>query len=165
MTLKEYLIGTCLGCKKCLYCGNELSIRKRMCLCDKTIKSSKKNRTDKVKVAYPRISTPNLPFKQLEYIQKSVTRFEYSLDLSIKFNFTLCSSCHSSFQRKKSYITNNISNSSNNLKNNKSNENSIDLNKFDDKSECKVGERSKAKQIISFNLIIKSSTGPLLPSK
>ncbi len=87
------------------------------------------------------------------------------MDLSIKFNFTLCSSCHSSFQRKKSYITNNISNSSNNLKNNKSNENSIDLNKFDDKSECKVGERSKAKQIISFNLIIKSSTGPLLPSK
>ncbi|GET00121.1 hypothetical protein GLOIN_2v1479040 [Rhizophagus clarus] len=25
----EYSIGTCLGCKKCLYCGNELSIQKK----------------------------------------------------------------------------------------------------------------------------------------
>ncbi|UZO13690.1 uncharacterized protein OCT59_005184 [Rhizophagus irregularis] len=38
MTFQEYLIGTCLSCKKCLYCGVEFSIQKKMCTCDKTIK-------------------------------------------------------------------------------------------------------------------------------
>src|SRR5919205_998961 len=101
MTLTEYLIGTCLGCKKCLYCGVALSIRKRTCLCDKTIKPSKNNRTDKVKIAYPRISTPDLPLKQFEYIQEKVTHFKYSLDLNKKFNFAFCPACNSVFQRKK----------------------------------------------------------------
>src|SRR5881275_3088955 len=112
MTLKEYLIGTCLGCKKCLYCGDELSIRKKMCSCDKTIKPSKNNRTDKVKVAYFWVFTPKLFPKQYEYIKDNVTRFNYSLDLSTKFNFTLCPSCHSYFQRqRKSVITDDSSNS------------------------------------------------------
>ncbi len=78
---KQYLIGTCLGCKKCLYCGTELSIRKKACSCDKTVKPSKKNRTDKVKVAYPRISSPDLSPEPLKYIQESITRFGYSLNL------------------------------------------------------------------------------------
>ena len=66
MTLNKYLIGTCLGCKKCLYCGAELSLRKRLCKCDKTIKPGKKNRTDDVKVIYSQISIPDLPSEQLE---------------------------------------------------------------------------------------------------
>lgn len=163
MTLKEYFIGTCLGCKKCLYCGDELSIRKRMCSCDKTIKPSKKNRTDKVKVAYSRVFTPNLSSKQCEYIKSTVTRFNYSLDLSTKFNFTLCSSCHSYFQRQKKSVTTN--DSSNPLENN---DDCIILDESDDdtKHEFEVDEKSETKQItISFNLIIKSSTGPSLPSK
>jgi hypothetical protein len=131
MTLKEYFIGTCLGCKKCLYCGDELSIRKRMCSCDKTIKPSKKNRTDKVKVAYSQIFTPKLFSKQQEYIKDNVTRFNYSLDLSTKFNFILCSSCNSYFQRQKKSVTT-TNDSSNSLENNKSNDDCIILDESDD---------------------------------
>jgi hypothetical protein len=137
-----------------------------MCSCDKDIKPSKNNRTDKVKIAYSRISTPNLPPKQLEYIQESVTQFKYSLDLSNNFNFSLCSTCHSAFQRKKS--AGNIaaaSNSSSNVKNDKSNDDSIDLDEFDDKDECEISENFEAEQIISFNLIVKLSNGSSLPSK
>lgn len=163
MSLNEYLIGTCLGCKKCLYCGTELSIRKRMCSCNKTIKPSKSNRTDKVKVAYSRISTPKLPPKQLEYIQKSVAQFNYSLNLDIKFNFTFCSGCNSAFQRRKSNITNTASNSSS--LNNSENNSIINVNESDNNYECEISVESEAEQIISFNLIIKPVTGPSLPSK
>ena len=105
MALIEYLIGTCLGCKKCLYCGDKLSIRKRMCSCDKTIKPGKSNWTDKVKTVYPQVSTPQLSHKQLEYIQESVTQFNYSLDLNKNFHFTLCTACNSVFQRKRNSST------------------------------------------------------------
>ena len=167
MTLKQYLIGTCLGCKKCLYCGSELSIQKRMCLCDKTVKPGKVNRTDKVKVVYPRIATPNLPPKKLEYLQERIVRFNYSLDLNTTFKFTFCSICNSAFQRIKN--NNNINNSnesnldnSNENNHDTSNDNSIDLTEPD---ELEIDEKSEAGQVISFNLIIKPSTGPALPSK
>src|SRR3954452_10560498 len=167
MTLKQYLIGTCLGCKKCLYCGSELSIRKRMCLCDKTIKPGKVNRTDKVNVVYSRIPTPHLPLKRLKYLQKRIIHFNYSLDLDTTFKFTFCPACNSAFQRIKN--NNNVNNSNeNNLDNsndndhNTSNDNSIDLTEPD---ELEIDEKSEAEQVISFNLIIKPSTGPALPSK
>src|SRR4051794_33926147 len=165
MTLKQYLIGTCLGCKKCLYCGCELSIRKRMCLCDKTIKPGKANRTDKVNVVYPRIATPHLSPKRLEYLQKKIIHFNYSLDLNITFKFTFCPACNSAFQRIKD--NNNVNNyNENNLENSNddhdTNDNSIDLTEPD---ELEIVEKSEAEQIISFNLIIKPSTGPALPSK
>jgi hypothetical protein len=166
MTLTEYLIGTCLGCKKCLYCGDALSIRKRMCSCDKTIKPNKNNRTDQVKIAFPRISTPNLPLKQFEYIQEKVTQFNYSLDLSKKFKFTFCTACNSVFQRKKKFSAKcEVESNKNNSKNITSNNNSIDLDEFDDKYEPETSEKSEAEQTLSFNLIIKSATGPTLPSK
>ena len=164
MTLIEYLIGTCLRCKKCLYCGDELSIRKRMCSCDKTIKPSKSNRTDKVKTIYPRILTLQLSHKQLEYIQESITQFKYSLDLNKKFHFTLCTACNSAFQRKRDSST---------LRKNRSSpeNNSADMSKTDtdDKNEIgdkyEVSEKSVEEQIISFNLVIKPPTGSTLPSK
>ncbi len=156
MTLNEYLIGTCLGCKKCLYCGAELSLRKRLCKCDKTIKPGKKNWTDDVKVIYSRISTPDLPSEQLEYIQNNVNHFKYSLDVSTRFKFTLCSTCHSTFQRKKT---------PSNTTSNESNNSSINLDDSDDKCEREISERSEAEQVISFNLIVKPFTGPSLPSK
>src|SRR5581483_4209184 len=87
-------------------------------------------------------------------------------DLSTKFNFTLCPSCHSYFQRqRKSVITDDSSNS---LENNKSNDDCIILNKSDNntKHEFEVDEKSETEQItILFNLVIKPFTGPSLPSK
>ncbi|CAG8685131.1 5029_t:CDS:2 [Funneliformis caledonium] len=53
-----------------------------------------------------------------------------------------------------------IDNPSNSLENNKSNDDSIDLDKPDDNDKCEyeVDEKSEIEQIISFNLVIKSST-------
>ena len=97
-TKAQYLIGTCFGCKKCLYCGVELSMRKRACSCDKNIKPSKGNRNDKVKVAFNRVLSPDLSSERLKFIQEKATKFGYSLDLNTTFNFSLCSTCHSTFQ-------------------------------------------------------------------
>lgn len=159
-TQKQYLIGTCLGCKKCLYCGAELSIRKKACSCDKTIKPCKSNRTNKVKIAYPRVSSPDLPPEPLKFIQESITRFGYSLDFKTKFSFTFCCACNSSFQRKKRSKSNS---SVLNLPSLETNENSLkdDNNvNFDE-----INKINEEEYIISFNLIIKPSTGPALPSK
>ena len=105
-----------------------------MCTCNKTIKPSKKNRTDKIKVTYSQVSTPNLPPEQFQYIQNSVIHFKYSLDFNTKFNFTLCFTCYSNFQRLKS-ITG--TNSSNNLDNDKLNNDNTNLDEFD--NECEHG--------------------------
>jgi hypothetical protein len=147
-TQKQYLIGTCLGCKKCLYCGTELSLRKKVCSCDKTIKPCKGNRTDKVKVAFSRYSSPDLPPERLKYIQERVTNFGYSLDLKTKFNLTFCSTCNSAFQRIKAKVD---SNEENGL------ESIINTEESDDTTEVE--------QVISFNLVIKPATGSALPSK
>ena len=180
MTFQEYLIGTCLRCKKCLYCGVELSIRKKTCICDKTIKPSTKNRTEQVKVAFSRISKPSLSQKQLEYIQESINRFGYSLDPTTTFKFSFCSTCNSAFQRKKSnansksstsHKTNSeIDSNKNSSEDNESiqtRSNSIDLIELDDKDDddLEIDEKSDAEQVISFNLVIKPFNGSALPSK
>lgn len=158
-TQKQYLIGTCLGCKRCLYCGTELSIRKRACSCDKTIKPSKSNKTDKVKVTYPRISSPDLPSEPLKFIQENITRFGYSLDITTKFNFTFCCTCNSSFQRKKKCKTNSKSSA---LREFQSLEVNLNDNDLDNDNTNEIDE---AEQVIAFNLVIKPSSGSVLPSK
>lgn len=157
MTFQEYLIGTCLSCKKCLYCGVEFSIQKKMCTCDKTIKPSTKNWTEQVKIAFTRISKPTLPLKQREYIQESITRFGYSLDITTTFKFSFCLACNSAFQRKKSNTNSKSStpckislefdsnrNSSEDDKPAQTRSNSIDLNESDDKDNdnIEISEKS-----------------------
>jgi hypothetical protein len=159
-TQTQYLIGTCLGCKKCLYCGADLNTRKKTCSCNKTIKPTRTNRTDKVKVAYPRVSSPDSLTEPLKYIQEKVTQFGYSLDLKTTFNFTFCSTCNSSFQRirvkAKSTPTTEKTLEVNSNKNNLEN-NNTDIDDF--------VEINEAEQVISFNLLIKPATGAALPSK
>lgn len=158
-TQKQYLIGTCLGCKRCLYCGAELSIRKRACSCDKTIKPSKSNRTDKVKIAYPRISSPDLSSEPLKFIQENITRFGYSLDIKTKFSFTFCCTCNSSFQRKKKCKPNSKSSALHEYQ-------SLEVNLNDnDLENDNTNEINEEEQIIAFNLVIKPSSGSALPSK
>jgi hypothetical protein len=168
---KQYLVGTCLCCKKCLYCGVDLSTRKKTCSCDKTIKPSKNNRTDKVKVVFTRVSSPDLPPEPLKYIQDKVTHFGYSLNLKTKFNFTLCTTCNSTFQRKRNSSRKTNSNSSiiplqetlavNSGKDSlESDDTSIEFDNIDETEQI-----NEAEKVISFNLVIKPSTGPSLPSK
>ncbi|GBB94433.1 hypothetical protein RclHR1_23540001 [Rhizophagus clarus] len=104
--------------------------------------------------AYPRISTPILPPKQLEYLQESISQFGYSLDTNTKFNFTFCSSCNSAFQRRKSTP---------NLKKIDSNENNLVNNELI--NECEINDLEETVQTISFNLIVKPSNSAALPSK
>src|SRR5581483_7551886 len=163
MASKQYLIGTCLGRKKCLYCGSELSIRKKSCSCDKTVKPSRGNRTDQVKVAFSRNSKPDLPPRQLEFIQERVNRFGYSLDLNTAFKFSFCPACNSAFQRKKHIPTTPTPTSTSTL-NRSSSEPGNDFDEPEDKYELDIDEKSE-ELIISFNLTVKPSTGPALPSK
>ncbi|PKY60928.1 hypothetical protein RhiirA4_485233 [Rhizophagus irregularis] len=134
-------------------------IRKRACSCDKTIKPSKSNRTDKVKVAYPRISSPDLPSEPLKFIQENITRFGYSLDITTKFNFTFCCACNSSFQRKKKCKTNSKFSA---LRESQSLEVNLNDNDLDNDNTNKIDE---AEQVIAFNLVIKPFSGSVLPSK
>lgn len=159
---KQYLIGTCLGCKKCLYCGTELSIRRKTCSCDKTIKPSKLNRTDKVKVAFPRVSSPDLPSEPLKYIQEKVTHFGYSLNLKTNFNFTFCSTCNSTFQRIRSNsLKAKLPSSTSRISPEVISDNDSE-NNCTDTDDSDVNE---TEQILSFNLMIKPATGAALPSK
>jgi hypothetical protein len=158
----QYLIGTCLACKKCLYCGIELSTRKRAYSCDKSIKPSKKNRNDKVKVTFTRVSSPDLQAEPLKFIQKKVTKFGYSLDLKTTFNFSLCSTCNSAFQRIR------INSKSTNTSSLSSEKTFVIDSSEDDLKNSDVDvsdEINSTSQIISFNLVIKPVTGSALPSK
>lgn len=157
----EYLIGTCLRCKRCLYCGSELSIRKKTCLCNKTIKPTKNNRTESVKVVFTRIYRPDLPPKQLEYIQESISRFGYSLDTNTKFKFSFCSTCNSAYQRKKSTpISKDTTQKT--QKHNSSENDSVNGESI---NELEIIDLEEAEKKISFNLVIKLPNNTTLPSK
>ncbi|PKB93923.1 hypothetical protein RhiirA5_440007, partial [Rhizophagus irregularis] len=132
------------------------------------------------KIAFTQISKPTLPLKQREYIQESITRFGYSLDITTTFKFSFCLACNSAFQRKKSNTNSKSStpckislefdsnrNSPEDDEPAQTRSNSIDLNESDDKDNdnIEISEKSDAEQVISFNLIIKPFTGPALPSK
>jgi hypothetical protein len=155
----QYLIGTCLGCKKCLYCGVELSRRKRTCSCDKNIKPNKGNQNYKVKAAFPRVSSPDLQPEPLKFIQEKVAEFNYSLDINATFSFSLCSTCNSNFQRIR---TNSKSTNTSNL----SSERALVIDSSEDDLEnCDVDVSDEMVQNISFNLVIKPVKGSALPSK
>jgi hypothetical protein len=158
-TKTQYLIGTCFGCKKCLYCGVELSMRKKTCSCDKNIKPNKGNRNNKVKAAFPRVSSPDLQSEPLKFVQEKVAKFGYSLDLNTTFNFSLCSTCNSTFQRLR---TNPKSTYTSNL----SSEKTLVIDSSDDDLEnSDVDILDEIVQNISFNLMIKPIKGSALPSK
>ncbi|RGB27213.1 hypothetical protein C1646_769400 [Rhizophagus diaphanus] len=139
MTHNDCLIGTCFNCKKCLYCGAELSIWKKMCSCDKTIKPHKNNQTDKVRNVFSRILKPDLSPKQLEYIQEQINYFKYSIDFNTEFKFSFCSACNSAFQRIKSKTALKASTSHNvdiELDNNLENNIEIETSSLDDILAC-----------------------------
>src|SRR6266498_3451757 len=90
MVKTKYKIGTCFGCQKCLYCG--IDLEKLTCKCRKTIKPTKKNRTD--------------------FIKNRNEHFQYGYDLTKSFYLSFCSTCNSLYQRlKNSGISNDSSNS------------------------------------------------------
>src|SRR6266498_245603 len=111
MVKTKYKIGTCFGCQKCLYCG--IDLEKLKCKCRKTIKPTKKNRTDLVKNAYPRVFDPTSSiFNQVNFMKNRNEHFQYGYDLTKSFHLSFCSTCNSLYQRlKNSGISNDSSNS------------------------------------------------------
>ncbi len=82
--MTKYKIGTCFGCQKCLYCG--IDLRKLTCRCKKTTKPTKKNQTDLVKNAYPRVFDPISPISnQVDYIKNRNECFQYGYDITKVF--------------------------------------------------------------------------------
>ena len=93
----KYEIGTCYGCRKCMYCGCDLNVE--TCKCDKTVKPRKENRTSQVPHTFGRIFDNNLILNKKAFIQTQNVLYSYNSDLKNRFSFTLCSTCNSSFQR------------------------------------------------------------------
>jgi len=94
MVKTKYKIGTCFGCRKCLYCG--IDLEKLTCKCKKTIKPTKKNRTDLVKNAYPRVFDPTSSiFNQVNFMKNRNEHFQYGYDLTKSFHLSFCSTCNS----------------------------------------------------------------------
>src|SRR5436305_13793177 len=94
----EYDVGTCYGCRKCMYCGI-YNLNTNECNCDKTVKPNKNNRTQSVPHTYSRISEKDTTPRKKSFIQQKNTLYSYNFDLEKRFLFTLCSSCNSNFQR------------------------------------------------------------------
>jgi hypothetical protein len=80
-----------------MYCGCNLNIKG--CKCNKTVKPSKANRTTQIPYAFGRIFSDKLIFSKKNFIQTQNTLYSYNSNLEKKFNFTLCSTCNSAFQR------------------------------------------------------------------
>ena len=93
----EYNIGTCYGCRKCMYCGYNLNVEE--CECDKTVKPNKKNRTKEVPYAFTRNFEHNITLRRKTFIQTKKELYSYSNNLEKKFCFTLCSICNNVYQK------------------------------------------------------------------
>lgn len=103
---RSYEIGTCFFCMKCMYCAKDLTIT--TCNCDKSIKPTKKNRTNKVKFSRNcSYFLNNSDQTYVKKIQESVIKFNYNINLNKSFYYTLCSSCNGKTYREKKKLQNN----------------------------------------------------------
>ncbi len=93
----EYNIGTCYGCRKCMYCGYDLNVKE--CDCNKTVKPNKKNRTEKVPYAFTRNFEQNITLHRKAFIQEKKELYSYDSNLERKFSFALCSICNNVYQK------------------------------------------------------------------
>ena len=179
--MTKYKIGTCFGCQKCLYCGVDLE--KLTCKCKKTTKPTKKNRTDLVKNAYPRVFVPTSPIlSQVDYVKNRNEYFQYGCDMAKSFHLSFCSACNSFYQRLKNSTSIDTSNNTSHL---------IDVSEFTESIDLEVAasEISSGNTItthedkntlynsfseseaedeeleINYKLVIKQADGTFLPAK
>src|SRR2546429_6267854 len=93
----KYNIGTCYGCRKCMYCDCFLTVKK--CDCDKTVKPTKANYTKNVSYAFTRIFGEKMKLCKKTFIQTKNTDYSYGNNLKKGFIFSLCPACNSQFQK------------------------------------------------------------------
>lgn len=98
---RNYQIGTCFICQKCLYCAKNLTFEK--CLCNKDEKPTKNNRTAKVRgyrgLCYDASSCQSW-LKEL--MNDSNFKFGYGVNLESSLFCSLCSACNSKVTREMS---------------------------------------------------------------
>src|SRR6266542_3061583 len=157
MVKTKYKIGTCFGCQKCLYCG--IDLEKLTCKCRKTIKPTKKNRTDLVKNAYPRVFDPTSSiFNQVNFMKNRNEHFQYGYDLTKSFHLSFCSTCNSLYQRLKNSGISNDSSNSNATTTTHEDKNTL-YNSFSEP------ETEDEELEINYKLVIKQVDGTFLPAK
>lgn len=97
---REYLPGTCYLCQKCLICFSSESCES--CECDKSarVRVSNPGRGERI---YSRVFNPNSEdLKAANQLLFSANeKYQYNSNFNEAFSVTLCSTCHSRFQRKK----------------------------------------------------------------
>ncbi|RIB12698.1 hypothetical protein C2G38_2199965 [Gigaspora rosea] len=164
MSLYKYQIGTCYRSLKCLYCDKDLYLEDK-CKCNLDQKPTKKNTKKTVFIRYYK---PTLASEQINFLKEKSILFNFNIDFSSFTLFSLCSTCHSIFQRLKLSINKPIS-LSQTLQTSFSDtsiESSIDnnsiLNDFDTLSE---DDEEQNIFDLSFSLSIKPFGSSALPSK
>lgn len=154
---REYQIGTCYSCQKCLYCNANLTIEN--CNCNKTIKPTNSKKKGQLGFVRNGVYNPNKCHCVLVALLHSSNQlYGYESNFSKKFNFTLCSKCNSQLNRdQNTYNKNNEKNkdlmqeNNHNLTSGKS-EPTI---KQSDKS-SKVDDTSNSDSFFRFKLVIKT---------
>src|SRR3954451_2410227 len=90
---REYQLGTCFLCQKCLNCDELLSFNHCKCNLNQKVKDTKKRKS------YSRVydsKTKNRIYNdlQLSELRKADKVYSYKIDFSQRFNYCLCTVCH-----------------------------------------------------------------------
>ena len=173
----QYEIGTCYGCRKCMYCGCDLNTIK--CECNKTVKPKKANRTKQVSHTFGRTFDEKLISSKKTFIQAQSALYSYNSNFKVKFNFTLCSTCNSHYQRLSATKTTTSSQEKISIIIDDDESTSSSAIVFDDNSDnshtnqfimsqdesnnqyCKKNEKKE----ISFTFVVRKADGKSLPGK
>lgn len=110
---REYKIGTCYSCQKCLYCNINLATNENECSCDKTLKPTNSRR--KIQSGFVRngVFNPNTCHSVLAtLLHSSNDLYGYNSNFSKRFNFTLCAKCNSQLTRNQNTYKKNEENKS-----------------------------------------------------
>ena len=101
---REYLPGTCYLCQKCLICFSSESCEScESCECDKSDRPVRVSKPGRGEQIYSRVFNPNSEeLKAASQLLFSANeKYLYNSNFNKAFSVTLCSTCHSRFQRKK----------------------------------------------------------------
>lgn len=170
----QYEIGTCYGCRKCMYCSCDLNIEK--CECNKTVKPKKANRTEQVPYTFGRTFDEKLLPSKKTFIQTQNTLYSYNSNFKAKFNFTLCSTCNSQYQRLSKVTTSSQEKDPIIIDDESTSSSAVILDDNSDSSHANqiitsqnehdnlYYEKDEKKEI-SFTFIVKKADGKSLPGK
>jgi hypothetical protein len=88
----------CFTCQICMYCGIDLISNN--CNCDKTVKSTRKNRTERVPYFRNLVYKPGKMHEKIKNaLSFSNQKYGYKLNMELPYNCILCSACNSQINR------------------------------------------------------------------